>query len=97
MVDEHKLLKDADRASKVQSLLDNEYLKEAFRHLEESYLERWRLTDNLDTASREKLFMAVKVLDEVQKHLTTALSDGKLAAHQLKSLAERPKRFSMVY
>ena len=96
MNDEHKMLRDADRASKVQSLLDNEYLKEAFGTLEETYIEKWRLTDPLDSASREKLYMRVLALADVQKHLETALSDGKLAAHQLKALAERPKKFGII-
>ncbi len=90
------MLRDADRASKVQSLLDNEYLKEAFRTLEATYIEKWRLTDPLDSALREKLYMRVLGLADVQKHLETALSDGKLAAHQLKSLAERPKKFGII-
>ena len=90
------MLRDADRASKVQALLENEYLREAFRVLAETYIEKWRLTDPLDTASREKLYMRVLALDEVQKHLETALADGKLAAHQLKALAERPKIFGII-
>ena len=96
MSDEHKMLRDADRASKVQSLLENEYLKEAFRTLEDTYIEKWRLTDHLDTASREKLYMRVMALSDVRQHLESALSDGKLAAHQLKALAERPKRFGII-
>ena len=94
MLDEHKLLREADRASKVQALLENEYLKEAFQKLEETYIEKWRLTDQLDQTSREKLYMRVKVIGEVREHLEAMLSDGKLASHQLKDLTERPKLFS---
>lgn len=96
MTDEHKLLRDADRASKVRALLENEYLIEAFKTLEDTYIEKWRLTDPLDETSREKLYMRVRALAEVRQHLETALSDGKLAAHQLKELAARPKKFGII-
>jgi hypothetical protein len=96
MVDEHKLLRDADRASKVQALIENEYLNEAFQTLERTYIEKWRDTDILDSASREKLYMKVAALNDVIAHLGTVLSDGKLASHQLKALAERPKKFGIL-
>lgn len=96
MADEHKLLRDADRASKVQALIENEYLREAFDNLERTYIEKWRATDINDSVSREKLYMKVAALNDVISHLGTILSDGKLAAHQLKSLAEQPKRFGLL-
>jgi hypothetical protein len=96
VIDEHKLLRDADRASKVQALLDNEHLNEAFQTLERTYIEKWRATDILDSVSREKLYMKVVALNDVIAHLGTILTDGKLASHQLKALAERPKRFGVL-
>jgi hypothetical protein len=96
LTDEHKLLRDADRASKVQALIENEYLVEAFQTLEKTYIETWRATDINDSVSREKLYMKVAALNDVIAHLGTILNDGKLASHQLKALAERPKRFGIL-
>lgn len=92
MTDEHKLLRDQSRALGAQSLLDNDLLKEAFQTLEESYIAAWRSTLIDDTAAREKLFLAINVVGKVRDHFQAIVNNGKLAAAELRALAEAAER-----
>jgi hypothetical protein len=50
-------------------------------------------------SGREKLFLAINIVGKVRDHLTAVLSNGKLAAAELKALAdtaERKKRFGII-
>ncbi len=99
MTDETKLAQAAAKAVRAQDLLGNELLSEAFKALEDSYTAAWRATTIDQMAAREKLFLAINVVGKVRDHLTTVLTDGKLAAAELKALAdtaERKKRFGII-
>lgn len=99
MIDESRLLREQSRAAGAQSLLENDLLKEAFAELENTYALAWRSTLIDDVAAREKLFLAINIVGKVREHLTSILNDGKLAAAQLRALAEtaeRPKRWADV-
>lgn len=98
-MNQDKLAQDAARAARAQSLLGNELLSEAFEALEAAYTAAWRATTVNDAAGREKLYLAVNIVGKVQEHLTTIVNDGKLAASQLRDLAqtaEREKRWQDV-
>lgn len=89
----------AAKAARAQSLLGNELLTEAFEALESAYMAAWRATTIDDVSGREKLFLAINVVGKVQNHLTSVVNNGKLAAAELKQLAEtaeRRKRFGIV-
>ncbi len=92
MADEHKLIRDAEKAARAQSLLENDMLKEAFDTLEREYTAALFLTHVDAPQAREKLFLAVNVLRKVRDHLTTVVNDGKLANRELKELAEAAER-----
>ncbi len=91
-IDEHKLLRDQDRALGAQSLVENDLLNEAFTGLEEAYTAAWRSTTIDDVTGREKLFLAINVIGKVRDHLTRILNNGKLAAAELRALAETAQR-----
>lgn len=94
-----KLHEDQARAARAQDLIQNELLNEAFDELEKAYIDHWRGTHVEDHAAREKLFLAVNIIGKIKTHLITVLNDGKLAAHQLRELAqaaERKKNWSEV-
>lgn len=98
-MNENQLGEAAAKAMRAQDLLDNELLAEAFRGLEDSYTAVWRATAIDDVAAREKLFLAVNVVGKVRDHLTSIVTNGKLAQAELKELArtaERRKRFGIV-
>jgi hypothetical protein len=89
----------AANAQRAQDLLDNELLNEAFKGLEESYTAAWRASGIDDVAAREKLFLAINIVGKVRDHLTSIVTNGKLAQAELKELArtaERRKRFGVV-
>jgi len=92
MIDENKLTKDTARAVQAESLANSELLNEAFAGLESAYIEAWRLTKIEDVNGREKLFLAINVVGKVKQHLHTILNDGKLAAAQLRELAQTAER-----
>jgi len=99
MADEDKLTQATSRAIGAQGLLDNEFLVEAFKGLEDTYTAAWRGTMIEDVSAREKLFLAINIVGKVRDHLTAIVTNGKLAAAELKQLAdtaERRKRFGVI-
>jgi hypothetical protein len=99
MSDESKLHEISSKAVRAQSLLDNELVAEAFKGLEDNYAAAWRATTIDDVGTREKLFLAINIVGKVRDHLTSIVTNGKLAQVELKELAqtaERRKRFGMV-
>lgn len=99
MTDEASLNEMATRGVRVEQLLDNELLAEAFTALEASYISAWRATGIDDVGGREKLFLAINVVGKVRDHLGSVVANGKLAEAELKELArvaERRKRFGIL-
>jgi hypothetical protein len=99
MIDEDALSQAASKANRAQNLLDNELLTEAFKALEDTYTAAWRATLVHQVDDREKLFLAINIVGKVRDHLTSVVNNGKLAAHELKELAqvaERRKRFGVI-
>lgn len=99
MADESALHIASAKAVRAQNLLDNELLAEAFKGLEEAYSTAWRSTTIEDVSAREKLFLAINIVGKVRDHLTSVVNNGKLAAAELKELAEtaeRKRRFGII-
>jgi hypothetical protein len=87
------------RAQRAAALLDDDLIKDAFKTLEESYIAAWRRTTIEDVSGREKLFLAINVVGKVRDHLQNVVNNGKLAAVELKELAEaaeRKRRFGLL-
>ena len=93
---EHKLNADMARRARVEALLQDDLLQEAFARLEERYIEEWRVSQFRDTDARERLWQAVNVLRKVKDHLARMLADGRLAQREIDALAQRRKRFGIV-
>lgn len=88
-----------NRASRAQQLLENELLQEAFQSLEQSYTQAWRSTLIEDVPGREKLFLAINIVGKVKDHLVKVANSGKIAAAELREIAEtaeRRKRFGIL-
>ncbi|WP_315731646.1 MULTISPECIES: hypothetical protein [unclassified Bradyrhizobium] len=89
----------AARGRRAQELLDDDLLKDAFKALEEGYVSAWRTTAVDNVTGREKLFLAINVVGKVKDHLTKVAADGRLAAAEIKAMAdehERRKRFGIL-
>ena len=99
MTDENKLDQAVAKGARAEALLDNELLSEAFAGLENSYTSAWRATAIDDVAAREKLFLAINIVGKVRDHLTSVVTNGKLAQAELKDIAqvaERRRRFGIL-
>ena len=83
--DEGKLLRDVNKASQAEGLLNNELLKESFDYLEAAYVKAWRNTgiSAEDSFVRERLFQAVNIVGLVQQHLHRVIDGGKIAKVQI--------------
>lgn len=82
---------NADRAKEV---LENEAFQQAFKDIEQELIEKWKTSPVRDEAGREKLFLMLSMLGNVEKCLKQTLDSGKLAAKELeyqKSLMERAR------
>lgn len=99
MANEDALFAAASKAASAQSLLTNELLQEAFTGLEDAYTAAWRATTIEDVSGREKLFLAINIVGKVKDHLEKIVTNGKMAAAELKELAEtaeRKRRFGII-
>lgn len=92
MVDEHKLLRDQNRALGAEALLNNDLFNEALKSIERDLIDAWKATPARDTDGRERCWSAIQQLGKIKGYVETVLRDGKLAAAQLKEIAEQPKR-----
>ncbi len=99
MTDETKLALDQSRGMRAERLLKDELLVEAFSTLEADYTAAWKKTGVRDTDGRERLWQAIQIVGKVRDHLTAVVSNGKLAATELKqieTLGERRKILGIV-
>lgn len=90
-VDEHKLLRDQGRGAGAQSLLENDLLKEAYEKLEAELIAGWINSAPRDADGRERVWHAVQANRKHKAYLEQILSDGKMAAAELRALAETPQ------
>ncbi len=92
MVDEHKLHRDNSRALGAQALLDNDLFNEALASIERDLITAWKSTPPRDTDGRERCWSAITQLGKIKGYIESVLTDGKMAAAQLKELAEDTER-----
>ncbi len=95
---EDRLLEARNRASRANSLVNDELLAEGFANLEAAYVSAWRATGPDQEKAREKLYIAVNVIGKLKQHLETVIANGTLAEAELKTLIEdqeRRKRFGI--
>lgn len=99
MIDEHKLLRDNSAAVGAQALLENELLKSAFQSLKDQYTADLLNSKADQTAARETLYLAHRVVVEVERHLSQIIINGRLAAAELTNLtqlADRKRKFGTI-
>ena len=85
-MDEIDLSNAAARGSRAQSLLDDELLKECFESLKKEYIDYWKVTHVNDDNGRERLWMAVNIVDKVKDQLGKIAAGGRLATRDLSSI-----------
>jgi|ERR1043166_473744 hypothetical protein len=96
---EDRLLKARTDGSRAQSLLNDELLQDAFKGLKQAYSEKLLTTSIEQSAARETLYQAHRLVGEVENHLRHILDNGKLAEAELNrliALREPKKRFGVL-
>ncbi len=91
-MDEVKLGQAQHRGVRAEELLNNSLLQEAFQYLEQRYLGAWRSTKALQTVEREKLWQAIQILGIIHEHLKSHVTNGRIAAADLRRLSEEHER-----
>lgn len=86
MSDEHKLLRDTDRALKARELLENDLFKEALVNIKAELIAAWEASSPRDTDGRERCWAAIQQLGRLRGYFETMIIDGKLAKVQLDAL-----------
>ena len=81
-----KTEQDIARGKRAEQLLNDDLLKEAFAQLRAEYIKGWEETGARDTDARERLWQALQIIGKVHTHLTSVLSNGKLAMHELQTI-----------
>ncbi len=75
------------RGARARALIEDPLLASAFAAVEEGLLAAWRGSTARDTEGRERLFVALGLLDRVRQALTAAAETGRLADHMLARIA----------
>lgn len=93
MVDEIKLGKAQHRGARAEELLgEGSLFREIVDKLYTDYLAAWKSTKVMQTAEREKLWQAIQVLEIITDHLKLYVTNGRIAAGDLKRFSEEQER-----
>src|SRR5260370_7557259 len=93
-MDEIKLGIAQHKGIRAQELLENSLLQEAFLCIEDRYLMEWRRTRAQDLDAREAAWRALKTLDGIKELLRLFVTNGKVAAADLRRLTQENARNS---
>ena len=85
MTDKNQVL--IDRSIQASALLENEMLLEAFNILEQKYLQTWKTTLGHEGDAREKLWLAIKIVEDVHNHLKRAVKYGEIAQDDINRMS----------
>lgn len=80
---------DARKGQEAKDLLENPILVEAFGVLEGEYLKAWRNSKLADQEERERLWLAVGILEEIQRHLRIVVENGAMAKRDIDKISGR--------
>ena len=85
-MDEVALHIKQDRGARAEALLRDDLLQEAFKLLHAEYASEWVRTAPNDTAGRERLWQAVRIIGQVEHHLRRVAQDGRIASKDLSNI-----------
>lgn len=86
---ERDLYGDSRRGAEARALLENPVLGDAFDALEAEYLKAWRESKPADQEERERLWLAVGILNEIKRHLRIVIDAGAVAKRDLDKISGR--------
>jgi len=78
--------RDIELGDKARSVVQNEAYQEAFKCIHDVYTQAFINTAENESDKREKAYMAIRMLEEVDAQLTSMMDKGKLARQHLDKL-----------
>ncbi len=78
--------RDIELGEKARSVVENETYKDALATVRNRYVESLINTAEDESAKREKAYMAIRMLEEVEAQLVSVMDKGKLAKQHLDKL-----------
>lgn len=66
------------RSREADDILNSDVFKKAFADYKTELLELWELTPTKDSELRETIYLSIKLLPEVEKHLRIIVEKGKI-------------------
>jgi len=81
--------RDIELGEKARSVVENETYKDALVTVRNRYVESLINTAEDESAKREKAYMAIRMLEEVEAQLVSVMDKGKLAKQYLDKLNRR--------
>ncbi len=82
-----KLQAQINRGIQADALLRSEVLIGAFNALEQKYLASWKATTGAEADAREKLWLAIKIIEDVHGHLKRAVRNGQIAQEDINRMS----------
>ena len=83
---------DIKRGELAQALLNNPLLSEILENLKNNYVKQWLDSDPKDVEGRERLFVAVNVVDDFTRNLRVVVENGKLSQAIFRRKVEKADR-----
>lgn len=80
---EHQLIREIDRGRQAQAVVESPIFREAVDGLRDQLLGDWRATAPKDTQGREQLWLAQRLLQQIEAHLTQVMTTGVMASLQI--------------
>ena len=81
--------RDVELGEKARSVVENEAYKDALVTVRNRYVESLINTAEDESAKRERAYMAIRMLEEVEAQLVSVMDKGKLAKQYLDKLNRR--------
>jgi len=69
-----------------EEILNSDVFKKAFINYKNELIDLWEQTPTQDSELRERIYLSIKVLPEVEKHLRIIIEKGKISPKQINSL-----------
>jgi|TARA_R100000750_G_scaffold23689_1_gene15465 phosphomevalonate kinase len=67
-----------EREQRAQSLINDPLLNEAFDVLKKDLMNRWSNSGSTDLEARESIWLAMRLLDRIQGHVTSVIETGHM-------------------
>ncbi len=88
-MDETKLHRDKERGAQAEAFMRSEIVRDAFKTMEQQYVQAWAGSQVHDQEARENFYRAIQQLGDFKHHFESVLTNGRLAEAELTALAHR--------